>query len=118
MTNKYFYSYAPITCVDSTALKSSWRADTPFHLLTCTVLANGEVIPTWNKDGTTGGFRMSSGSTSALINKSNSFQEITLSPFIGDGCLYLALDPGAYAQDNTGEKRAVVNLPHKQGDQS
>lgn len=41
---------ARVTYVDSAALKSAWSQRYPFQLLTCSVLANGELIPVWKKD--------------------------------------------------------------------
>lgn len=52
--------FARLRCLDSDDLKPAWGANTPFQLLTCTVLANGEVIPVWRKNATTGPGRLAS----------------------------------------------------------
>ncbi|KIO27965.1 hypothetical protein M407DRAFT_22871 [Tulasnella calospora MUT 4182] len=42
--------YAFLSSVDTVSLKSSWTSGTPFQLISCTVLDNGEVVPVWKKD--------------------------------------------------------------------
>ncbi|KIO30651.1 hypothetical protein M407DRAFT_20366 [Tulasnella calospora MUT 4182] len=80
-------NYTRVARVDSDTLKSSLGDDTPFQLMTCTVLANGEVIPVWKKDET---------------NKTRLFA------FINSSTLYLAPDPEAYSKDNLSEKRVKL----------
>lgn len=44
------FSFARLARVDSDRLKSSWCNNNPLKLMTCTVLANGEVTPAWKED--------------------------------------------------------------------
>lgn len=75
--------FSRLARVDSDRLKSSWRDDRPLKLMTCTVLANGEVIPAWKQD--TG--------------------KVTLFGFINGLDLFLVTDPEAYSKRYSHEKR-------------
>ncbi|KIO19585.1 hypothetical protein M407DRAFT_146705 [Tulasnella calospora MUT 4182] len=80
-------NYASITYLDTDTLKSSWAYNSPFQLITCTVLANGEVIPVWKKSDTS---------------------KITLSFFVATDSLFLVTDPVAYGRHYSAEKRAKL----------
>ncbi|KIO16979.1 hypothetical protein M407DRAFT_33375 [Tulasnella calospora MUT 4182] len=80
-------NYANMTPLDPETLKSTWGSNTPFQLVTCTVLANGEVIPVW---------------------KTSHSSAITLSFFVIGDSLFLVPDPGAYGRKYSGEKRAKL----------
>lgn len=78
--------FVVIECVDAVTPRSSRGDDAPWQLISCTVLANGEVIPAWQKD---------SGS-------------ITLFAFVGEPGLYLVPDPTAYGGRWGNEKKAKL----------
>ncbi|KIO19586.1 hypothetical protein M407DRAFT_30777 [Tulasnella calospora MUT 4182] len=79
--------YANLTSLDSNTLTSTWGSNTPFQLVTCTILVNGEVIPVW---------------------KTSDSSEIPLSFFVIGDSLFLVPDPGAYGRKYSGEKRAKL----------
>lgn len=81
------YSYAGITCLNRDSLKSSWGLDTPCQLITCTVSANGEVIPVWQK-GDSGG-RFISFLTHALNCYPNSLPYFKESHFLSSSAVLL-----------------------------
>ncbi|KIO16978.1 hypothetical protein M407DRAFT_33374 [Tulasnella calospora MUT 4182] len=87
VVDKGSYHHARVTSMDSETMKSSWSTKSPLQRITCTILANGEVIPVWKKDDTS---------------------QITLFPFVaGTSYLYLTADAEAYAQ-HYDEKRAKL----------